>query len=46
MASNKKQTSDRVATQASQILRDGHYGAKAKSVAGSALAQTTPKKGR
>ena len=37
---NKKQTSKAVATKASQILRDGRYGSKAKSVAGSALAQT------
>ena len=44
MASNEKQTSARVATQASQILRNGRYGSKVKSVAGSALAQTKPKK--
>lgn len=37
---NKKQTSKSVATKASQILRDGRYCSKAKSVAGSALAQT------
>lgn len=37
---NKKQTSKTVAAKASQILRDGRYGSKAKSVAGSALAQT------
>lgn len=37
---NKKQISKSVATKASQILRDGRYGSKAKSVAGSALAQT------
>ena len=37
---NKKQTSESVATKASQILSDGRYGNKAKSVAGSALAQT------
>ena len=37
---NKKQTSKSVATKASQILRDGRYGSKEKSVAGSALAQT------
>ena len=42
MAANKKQTSAKVATKASQILRDGRYGSKAKSVAGSALAQTKP----
>ena len=44
MAKNSKQTSKRVASKASSILRDGRYGSKAKSVAGSALAQT--KKGR
>lgn len=44
MAINKKQTSVKVATKASQILRDGRYGSKAKSVAGSALAQTKPQK--
>lgn len=37
---NTKQTSKRVATKASSILRDSHYGTKAKSVAASALAQT------
>lgn len=37
---NKKQTSKSVATKASQILSDGRYSSKAKSVAGSALAQT------
>lgn len=37
---NRKQTSKQVATKASQILRDGRYGSKAKSVAGSALTQT------
>lgn len=42
MAANKNQTSAKVATKASQILRDGRYGSKAKSVAGSALAQTKP----
>lgn len=40
MVMNKKQTSKPVATKASQILRDGRYGSKTKSVAGSALAQT------
>lgn len=44
MARNTKQTSKAVATKASQILRDGRYGSKAKSVAGSALAQTKPSK--
>lgn len=37
---NKKQTSRSVASKASSILRDGRYSNKAKSVAGSALAQT------
>jgi len=37
---NKKQTSKQVAAKASEILRDGRYGSKSKSVAGSALAQT------
>lgn len=44
MAQNKKQTTKDVATKASQILKDGRYGNKAKSVAGSALAQTKPSK--
>ena len=39
MANNKKQTSKVVATKASQILKDGRYSSKSKSVAGSALAQ-------
>lgn len=42
MAKNGKQTSKAVASKASRILRDGRYSAKAKSVAGSALAQTKP----
>ena len=37
---NTKQTSKSVASKASQILRDGRYSAKSKSVAGSALSQT------
>ena len=44
MASNRKQTSKAVATNASQILKDGRYSSKSKSVAGSALAQTKPGK--
>ncbi len=44
MARNKKQTSKAVATKASQILKDGRYSDKSKSVAGSALAQTRPSK--
>lgn len=37
---NKKQTSPKVASKASQILRDNRFSPKSKSVAGSALAQT------
>lgn len=37
---NKKQTSPRVASKASKILRDGRTSARSKSVAGSALSQT------
>lgn len=44
MARNKKQTSKAVATKASQILKDGRYSDKSKSVAGSALAQTRQSK--
>ena len=44
MARNTKQTSKSVASKASQILRDSRYGAKSKSVAGSALSQTRPSK--
>lgn len=44
MTSNRKQTSKAVATKASQILKDGRYSSKSKSVAGSALAQTKPGK--
>ena len=40
MAKNYKQTSRPVASKASKVLRDGRYSSKAKSVAGSALAQT------
>ena len=39
MAKNSKQTSKKVATTESKILRDRRYGKAAKSVAGSALAQ-------
>lgn len=42
MAKNSKQTSKKVATTASKILRDGRYGKASKLVAGSALAQTKP----
>ena len=41
--SNKKQTSKRVATKASAILRSSKSSAKCKSVAGSALSQTKKK---
>lgn len=41
---NKKQTSKRVASAASSILRDDRYSAKSKSVAASALAQTKSSK--
>lgn len=44
MARNVKQTSHRVASKASTILRDSRYSNKSKSVAGSALSQT--RKGR
>ena len=40
MAKNSKQTSRRVASKASKVLRDGSYSKTSKSVAGSALAQT------
>lgn len=43
---NKKQTSRRVASKASSLLRDGRTGTKTKSVAGSALSQTKPKSGK
>lgn len=44
MAKNVKQTSRKVASTASKVLRDGRYGKQSKSVAASALAQTRPKK--
>ena len=37
---NKKQTSQKVATKASKLLRDGRTSKTTKSVAGSALSQT------
>nr|DAN35396.1 MAG TPA: hypothetical protein [Caudoviricetes sp.] len=40
---NKKQTSKKVASKASDILRDDRYSDKSKSVAGSALSQTKKK---
>jgi hypothetical protein len=39
---NSKQTSAKVASKASSLLRDGRTGSKTKSVAGSALSQTKP----
>jgi hypothetical protein len=44
VSKNSKQTSKAVASKASRILKDGRYGKTAKSVAGSALAQTKPGK--
>ncbi|SDL36145.1 hypothetical protein SAMN05216520_104104 [Kandleria vitulina] len=44
MAKNTKQTSRKVASKASKILRDGRYSKTSKSVAGSALSQTRSKK--
>ena len=41
---NLKQTSRKVSSKASHILRDKRYSKIAKSVAGSALAQTKSKK--
>lgn len=40
---NKKQTSKKVATLASAILRDNRFSEKSKSVAASALSQTRKK---
>ncbi len=37
---NKKQTSEKVASIASKVLRDNRYSKSSKSVAGSALSQT------
>lgn len=44
MAKNTKQTSRKVATTASKVLRDNRYSKAAKTAAASALAQTKPKK--
>ena len=44
MSKNTKQTSKRVASIASKVLQDNRFSDKAKSVAASALAQTTKKK--
>jgi len=41
---NTKQTSKKVASIASKILKDSRYGKSSKSVAGSALAQKSGKK--
>ena len=41
--SNPKQTSPKVASKASSILRDGRTSSKSKSVAASALSQSKPK---
>ena len=41
---NRRQTSKKVASKAGKILNDGRYGKNAKSVAGSALAQTKTSK--
>lgn len=40
MAKNTKQTSKRVASKASKVMRDNRFSKISKSVAGSALAQT------
>jgi hypothetical protein len=40
LLANKKQTSKKVATKASKILKDGRFSKDSKSVAGSALSQT------
>lgn len=44
MAKNAKQTSRKIASTASKVLRDVRYGKQAKSVAASALTQTKPRK--
>lgn len=41
---NSKQTSSKVASTASKILKDGRYSSSSKSVAGSALSQTKTSK--
>jgi hypothetical protein len=46
MARNSKQTSKKIASKASKILKDGRYSKNSKSVAGSALTQTRPGKTR
>ena len=44
MAKNSKQTSKRVASIASNVLRDNRFSDKAKSAAASALVQAPPNK--
>lgn len=44
MPKNNKHTSKSTAKKASEILRDGRYSGKSKSVAGSALSQTKSNK--
>ncbi len=46
MAKNGKQTSRKVASTASKVLRDKRYGKASKAVAGSALSQTKPRNGK
>lgn len=41
-----RKTSKSVASKASSILRDGRTSTKSKSVAGSALSQRAPRKGK
>ena len=41
---NTKQTSKKIATLASKVLKDNRYGSKSKSLAGSALSQAKPNK--
>lgn len=41
---NKKQTSPKVASKASEILKSKNFSSKSKTVAGSALSQTKKKK--
>ncbi len=43
---SSRKTSKSVASKASSILRDGRTSAKSKSVAGSALSQRAPRKGK
>ena len=44
MARNSKQTSNRAASAASKVLRDGRTSKASKTAAGSALSQTPSKK--